>query len=223
MSCFFSYYGGKSKIVKLYPKPIFDTIIEPFCGAANYSLLYWNNKIVLYDRYDIIINLWKYLIQASEKDILSLPILKYNENLDGYKHLLKEETYLIGFNINQGSSSPKKTVKLFNGWNERKRKWISDNLYKIRHWNVFLKDYKDIDNKNSVTWYCDPPYQFGGKYYQHKNIDYNHLKNWCLQRYGQIIVCENNKSNWWDFIHLISITGQLHKTKEVYKEIINIR
>jgi len=36
----FSYYGSKKKIVKYYPEPVHDVIIEPFAGAAWYSLEY---------------------------------------------------------------------------------------------------------------------------------------------------------------------------------------
>jgi len=33
----FSYFGSKARIGNKYPKPIYDTIIEPFAGAAGYS------------------------------------------------------------------------------------------------------------------------------------------------------------------------------------------
>lgn len=33
-----SYYGTKKKIAKYYPSPQYDKIIEPFAGAAQYSL-----------------------------------------------------------------------------------------------------------------------------------------------------------------------------------------
>jgi site-specific DNA-adenine methylase len=36
----FSYYGTKKRIVNKYPEPKYDKIIEPFCGAAQYSLKY---------------------------------------------------------------------------------------------------------------------------------------------------------------------------------------
>lgn len=54
-----SYYGSKSKIVSKYPSPIHSTIIEPFAGSARYSLKYWENDVILYDKYDVIIRLWK--------------------------------------------------------------------------------------------------------------------------------------------------------------------
>src|SRR5690606_8192533 len=98
----------------------------------------------------------------------------------------------------------------FCGWTENKKKYIADNLFKIRHWKVALKEYKDIENINA-TWFIDPPYQFGGKYYRHRKIDYVYLKDWCLSRKGQVIVCENSKANWMEFKPLVNIFGQRHK------------
>ena len=69
------YYGSKSKIVNYYPKPIYDTIIEPFAGTAQYSLKYFDKDVILVDKYDVIVRLWKWLQQCSPKDILSLPRL----------------------------------------------------------------------------------------------------------------------------------------------------
>jgi hypothetical protein len=34
----FTYLGGKWRLAPKYPPPIHDTIIEPFCGSAGYSL-----------------------------------------------------------------------------------------------------------------------------------------------------------------------------------------
>jgi site-specific DNA-adenine methylase len=65
----FSYYGSKSKIVHLYPTPKFDKIIEPFAGSARYSLRFWQKDILLVDKYPVIVDVWNYLKNASEKDI----------------------------------------------------------------------------------------------------------------------------------------------------------
>ena len=43
----FYYYGRKQKIFGKYPKPQFDTIIEPFAGSAAYSMNYYKNNFVL--------------------------------------------------------------------------------------------------------------------------------------------------------------------------------
>lgn len=37
---FFTYFGGKYRIAPRYPKPQYNTIIEPFAGSAGYSLRY---------------------------------------------------------------------------------------------------------------------------------------------------------------------------------------
>lgn len=44
-----TYYGTKKRIAKNYPAPIYDTIIEPFAGAAQYSLYgdNWKKKVIL--------------------------------------------------------------------------------------------------------------------------------------------------------------------------------
>ena len=77
----FSYYGSKSKIVHLYPTPKFDDINEVFAGSARYSLRFWDRNITLIDKYQVIIDVWKYLQLASVKDILGLPKLKKGEQL----------------------------------------------------------------------------------------------------------------------------------------------
>jgi hypothetical protein len=53
------YYGSKSKIVNKYPKPLFEKIIEPFAGTAQYSLKYFEKDILLVEKYELIVKLWK--------------------------------------------------------------------------------------------------------------------------------------------------------------------
>lgn len=208
----FSYFGTKKKLAKYYPKPINDKIIEPFCGAAQYSLHdnNWEKDVVLIDKYDVIIDIWNYLINATEKDILSLPDMFDGDKVDDYESLSKEEKYLIGFCINSCSSQPKKTVKKFNSWNVTKKD-ISKNLHKIKHWKVIKGVYTDVLNEKA-TWFIDPPYSgnSGGVWYRHNNtkIDYVELGKWCLERYGQIIVCENANANWLPFKPLTELTSQ---------------
>jgi site-specific DNA-adenine methylase len=69
----FSYYGSKTTIAHLYPPPRYSTIVEPFAGAAKYSLRYFDNDVILYDADERIVRIWKFLQSATPKDILSLP------------------------------------------------------------------------------------------------------------------------------------------------------
>ena len=71
-----TYYGTKKRIAKNYPAPIYDTIIEPFAGAAQYSLYgdNWKKKVILLDKYDVVSRVWDYLINTATKErILALP------------------------------------------------------------------------------------------------------------------------------------------------------
>lgn len=213
----FSYYGSKSKIVHLYPRPKFDKIIEPFAGSARYSLKYFDRDVLLVDKYEVIVRIWKWLQQASSKDILSLPVLKQGETIDRNDFDCIEQAWLMGFIVNQGVSSPRLTVSSMATEIKMKRqiKFIAANLFKIKHWNIELGTYEDIPNEQA-TWFIDPPYQFGGEYYWtgNKHIDYSSLAPWCQSREGQIIICENTKANWMPFYPMQELHGSIHTTVE---------
>jgi site-specific DNA-adenine methylase len=211
-----SYYGRKTKVIKYYPDPIHDKIIEPFAGTAVYSLWQnnWKKDVLLIDKYDVVIKTWHYLQQAKKEDILSLPDMEYKDKVDDHEQLSQEEKWLIGWNINGGSAQPKKTAMKFNVWNRVKLQ-IADSLHKIKHWDIRQGDYIDLENEEA-TWYIDPPYQFGGQYYRHSNkkLDYNNIADWCKERNGQVIVCENTKADWLPFEPLKKMRGSLHTTTE---------
>ncbi len=68
-------------------------------------------------------------------------------------------------------------------------KKIAGELYKIRHWEIKLGSYDELENE-ACTWFIDPPYQFGGHEYKcsNKQIDFEKLAEWCKERNGQTIV-----------------------------------
>ena len=118
--------------------------------------------------------------------------------------LCQEEKWLMGFSLNRGSAQPKNKVKKFSdGW-ENVKKRIANDLHKIRHWKIIEGDYRDVENIEA-TWFIDPPYQFGGQWYKHKTIDYNELNDYCKNRNGQVIVCENTKADWIELQPLVKI------------------
>jgi site-specific DNA-adenine methylase len=209
----FSYFGSKSKLVELYPKPQYDKIIEPFAGSARYSLKYFDKDVTIIDIYDKIINLWKYLQQASEKDILTLPNIGNKVKLDTIHDITDEERSLIYFCSARGNGYVGSVSGNFNNWKKDKQK-IASNLYKIRHWKIIQGNYKEIENIKA-TWFIDPPYQYvTRRNYKHSNIDYIHLAEYCKTRNGQVIVCENNKANWLPFERLSKLNGMVKQTIE---------
>ena len=218
----FYYYGRKEKVFKYYPSPKNDTIIEPFAGSAVYSLKNFEKNIIILDKDERIINIWNYLKEVSGDEILSLPLLTKGQSLNDseFDSLNMVQKDLISFFTNPSSAQPKRSVGKFNIWHEKNRKRLSEDVNKIRHWEILLGDYRDIPNQEA-TWFIDPPYQGnGGKYYKHgnKGIDYNELSEWVQNRLGQVIVCENSEADWLPFRPLKRLQGQRHKTIEVIWE-----
>lgn len=210
----FSYYGSKSKIAHLYPAPQHGTIIEPFAGSARYALRYFERDVVLIDKFHKIVEIWKYLQQASEQDVLSLPDVGYKQSIPA--SLSDAEKWLIGYCVNRGSSRPATQGAKFNNWSEN-RKEIAASLFKIRHWQIKLGDYSDAPDI-SATWFIDPPYFQGGHKYNRSNKDLNfsELSAWATRRKGQVIVCENTAATWMPFIYLKTQQGAFNRTDEAF-------
>ena len=204
-----SYYGAKTNIVDCYPPPKFDKIIEPFAGTARYALKYFEKDVLLIDKYDIIIKIWKWLQQCSEADVLSLPRFKIGDNINEHQYDCEEQRFLMGYLCGFSFRRPTDIAVV----RDRDRPMqlnhrinnIASQLFKIRHWEIIQADYTDVDNKQA-TWFIDPPYQFGGEWYarSNKHINYEELKTWCEARTGQIIVCENSKANWMSFKPMVT-------------------
>lgn len=201
---FFCYYGGKWRIAKKYPQPSFETIIEPFAGAAGYSLRYPNLKVVLYDLDPIICGVWDYLIKVTSKEIKKLPIeVKHVDELN----VCQEAKWLIGFWLNKGVVTPKLTpsswmrsgIRPNSYWGETIRDRIASQVDLIKHWEIHCQTYEKIDNVKA-TWFVDPPYcGKPGQCYRCKFDDYEKLANWCRNRNGQVLVCEKNGADWLPF------------------------
>jgi site-specific DNA-adenine methylase len=211
----FSYYGTKKKLAPLYDNPRYSTIIEPFAGAAGYSLHSKNfeKNVVLYDVNPKIAACWDFLIKATPGDIKDLPDLSPGQKVTDFD-LSPAEQALIGFCINPGSSTPKITASQRTTWNRYKVS-IAENVSKIKHWKIFNASYEDTPNIEA-TWFIDPPYQTAGKYYFGFNrLDFTRLGAWCKSRQGQVIVCENAGADWLPFRFLTKHQGSIQANVEV--------
>lgn len=212
---FFGFYGGKWRDTpRLYPKPEYDTIIEPFAGSAGYSLRYPQNEVVLYEIDPVIAGVWKYLIRVKEKEILSIPDVALDGSVDDLD-VCQEAKWLVGFWLNKASARPVKSPSAWmrtgrwpgSFWGDRVRNTIVSQLDAIRHWRIYNNTYENCTNAlDNATWFIDPPYQTAGKFYHFgsKQIDYTALARWCRARRGQVIVCENEGATWLPFSPLAS-------------------
>lgn len=217
----FSYYGSKSKIVHLYPAPKHGLIIEPFAGSARYSLEHWEHDVQLYDANPVIAGIWKYLIQASEKDVLSLPDVPSKVHLDSFTQLSDVERDLIGFHLCRGKARPRKTGHGQNSWDRDKLR-IAANLHKIRHWKIKNWDAFGMTvwlKSKPATWFIDPPYQQtqnrpgnGDRYPFGDGMDYAKLAEFVRERKGQVIVCEGDGADWLPFQLLKTVNANTNNS-----------
>lgn len=106
---FFSYFGGKFMRSRYYPTPRYRTIVEPFAGAAGYSVRHHTHDVVLYDTSPYVAGVWRYLLRTPASEILALPLVEPGDDVRALS-IPQEAQWLIGFWINQGSSVPKRTV-----------------------------------------------------------------------------------------------------------------
>lgn len=220
----FGYFGTKKALVKYYPPPAYSTIIEPFAGAAAYSVKYGLNRDVwLNDIYPVIYEIWKWIRSATKSDIYNLPkLVRPGESLADYTQLSKVEKDLLGFATGVGRAQPSNKITAFAAHRQGTidlRAGLLRLCGNITHWKITCLDYSKMPNQRAC-WYVDPPYQFYGKHYKHneKSIDFKHLGGWCKERRGQVIVCEGHGADWLPFKPLREGIKRLQR-KDKYSEV----
>lgn len=217
----FPFYGSKWRDAKRYPSPYNGTVIEPFAGSAGYATYWEPGRVVLYDRDPIIVSVWDYLIHATGAEIRELPDLEVGQSVDSLS-VPQEARWLIGFWLNRGSATPKKTKTAFSSrterqqlvWSERARVRIASEVHKVRHWEVFYGSYESCPRLDA-TWFVDPPYVDKGRYYRVRSVDYDRLGAWCRHLPGQTIVCEQAGATWLPFRPLATIKSTRGTSAEV--------
>ena len=208
---FWRYYGGKWRAAPRYPEPRYRTIVEPFAGAAGYSMRYPDRDVILVDKYPVICEIWRWLIASSPADVLAIPCVEHVDDLPS--RVPAGARALVGFSMNSATTTPCRQLssgkkkraamgKKREGWNEAQRALVASQVTAIKHWRVIEGDWyraPDIE----ATWYVDPPYNNkAGSYYVHgpDAIDFGMLGRACCDTMrGQVIVCENDGADWLPF------------------------
>lgn len=215
----FYYYGRKKQLAKYYPAPAFDTIIEPFAGAAAYSLFQdnWKKKVILIEKDPKVFDIWDWLInQATVEDIKKLPELKVGDRSSEFLHIIHAATKMA-FHFR----TIKVTPVLERNW-EISRRVMLDNLYKIKHWVVINGDYTEAPDVEA-TWFIDPPYKGDagmGYRFSSNMIDYSQLALWAKSRKGEVIFCEGAEGDYLPFKPLVDLKGVAGK---VSKEVVYLQ
>lgn len=207
MRPFFPFYGSKWNIARHYPPPVGkELVVEPFAGGAGYSTFYDRPGVHLIDADPIIVGVWSYLIAATPSEILALPDLpEVGDSVDNYA-LPQEAKWLIGFWLNRGSATPKKSRTAYSArtdkaqlnWGPRAKERIAGQISKIAAWTVQVGSFESAADY-TATWFIDPPYGDKGKFYRVKFDRFDELGPWALERRGQVIVCEGDGALWLPF------------------------
>lgn len=206
---FWRYFGAKWCAAKSYPTPLHDTIVEPFAGAAGYSLHYPERDVILVDLYPVVAGIWRWLIQATPDEVRSIPLTDDVAELPSWVPTGARD--LAGFAMNAAVASPRRTLsagcrqlrargRKFYGWSEAMRERVANQVPAIKHWQIIEGDYTlapDIE----ATWLVDATYQKQGHHYVHSlaGDDFVALGAWCRARRGQTIVCEGEGADWLPF------------------------
>jgi len=205
---FWRYYGGKWRAAPRYARPLHDTIVEPFAGAAGYGLRYPERRVVLVEKYPVICEIWRWLIAVTPSEVLRIPEVDSVDDLPAW--VPEGARSLVGFSMNAACCTPRRTLsagckklrahnRKFQGWTAALRDRVASQVEHIRHWKIIEGDYS-LAPDTRATWFVDPPYSNdAGSHYVHHKVDYREVADWCRSRSGQVIVCENEGATWAPF------------------------
>lgn len=220
---FWRYYGAKWRIAPRYPEPRHRTIIEPFAGAAGYSLRYPDRDVILVEKYHVIAEIWRWLIAATPDEVRAIPTVDAVADLPAW--VPQGARWLVGMSMNTAAAEPRLTLsagcrahrarghgRLW-GWTAPMRERVANQVGAIKHWRVIEGDYAAAPDVEA-TWLVDAPYRGRqGRHYIHHSghIDYPALARWCRARRGQTIVCEAAGADWLPFVPFGSVRGMRAK------------
>lgn len=170
--------------------------------------------------------MWDYLLSASADEVMALPDMpNVGDTVDNYT-IPQEAKWLIGFWLNRGSASPKKSRTAYSArtdkaqlnWGPRAKERIVSQLDAIAGWTITNASYADAPDVEA-TWFIDPPYADKGKFYRTKFDDFEALGRWSDTRQGLVIVCEGPGADWLPFKPL----GDFKSSKGKAREFVHIQ
>jgi hypothetical protein len=190
MDLFFPYYGEKLKLAPDFGSPQCRHVIEPFAGAAGYSVFWEPDHVTLVDKDPKIVGVWRFLKHVKPAELKRLPSnISHVEELPPW--VPEEAKWLIGFWFNHGLAAP--AVRRSNWarharyhsrfWSKTVKLRLASQVERIRHWKVIEGSY-EVAPDIEAHWHIDPPYQQAGYAYRYNKIDYPALAKWCRSRRG---------------------------------------
>jgi hypothetical protein len=208
----FYYYGAKHRYASRYQRPTHRTVVEPFAGAAGYSvhhLMRGNiDDAILVESNPRVADLWRRLLEMSPADVLALPIPEPGEWTTDYLWMTTAAS--SGIASSSGYTLTERAGKVAAGMLRRIAKALPHLDGRV---TIVEGDYT-LAPDIAATWFIDPPYQTHDHISTHSlsrgrgygpghgsdDLDFAALGEWCRQRVGQTIVCEYEPADWLPFV-----------------------
>lgn len=152
-----------------------------------------------------VVETWNRICNLSESEILSYKLPNVGEVTDDH--------WLIQAAFSEHASTAIKRVwtKRMNRDAEPQKRYAAKHVdYAREHIRYLQGHYLDAPDVEA-TWFIDPPYQKVVKGYLRDDLDYAQLREFCLSRKGQVVVCEQQGADWLPFHRLYDMKGTVNR------------
>lgn len=206
----FPYFGAKHKLARYYPEPKYGLVIEPFAGSAAYSCFHAESidHAILVDKDPAVVALWHRMQAMSSDELESMQCPPQGERTSEVLFALAagHQGQVL---LHDPTATRQVTERMFKSWPAIQRRMLRL-LPLTRGWEVRCASYADLGD-SEATWFVDPPYQSlqdayldnKAANYAVKAVDFEHLGRWCIERTGQLIVCEQDPADWLPFLPFV--------------------
>lgn len=209
----FYYYGGKKRLARYYPAPRYTTVVEPFAGGAAYSMFHLDSleRVILIEKDERVVETWQRVLAMTPEEVLSLKLPPAGNRTEDFLYMTAAASSAIA--RCKGMKVTPRMAKVVIGQLRGIAKMLDRAKTKVE---VVCGDYADALDIEA-TWFVDPPYTVNvrratgtgypqgmgyGKGCDSQSLNYFELGDWCRERRGQVIVCEQAGATWLPFMPL---------------------
>lgn len=215
----FYYYGGKARIAGRYPPPAFRTIVEPFAGAAGYSMHHLRkgtvDRVVLVEKDPRVVELWQRLLAMTPEEVLAIPVPPVGSETADFFYMTTATSN--GVAVSRRMTVTKRMPELVDMMKRRVAGLLPHVQGRV---DLIAGDYRDAPRLDEATYFVDPPYQphpakatssrthcAQGLGYARgcdaSCLDFADLGRWVEDLPGHVIAVEQEGADWLPFIRLV--------------------
>jgi hypothetical protein len=158
----FFYYGSKRAVARYYDRPRFPVVVEPFAGAAAYSMHYIGvaDEVLLYEKDVRVVELWHRLLAMEPDEVLALvsELPEPGSRTSDFLYMTAATSNAIAM-----CKQMKVTDRMPDAIHSMLRQIATGGDHSLlsvakRKVTVHHGDYREAPDIEA-TWFIDPPYQ----------------------------------------------------------------